>query len=88
MQLQQHETTIALQRSLARLAPGILDRIASDCGLTEHIDKLTAIVAFCLSHGITALDLKVHYPEIGSRARRPSRSTSIPDLEHKYEAQR
>jgi hypothetical protein len=64
MKLQRHETAIDLQTSLARLAPGILDRIASDCDLTGETDKLTAIVAFCVSHSITLLDLKVRYPEL------------------------
>ena len=54
---------------LARLAPGILDRIAYDCGLTEQADRLAAIAEFCLSHGITETDLRVRYPEIVPFAR-------------------
>lgn len=54
---------------LARLEPAMLDQIANDCGLTEHADKLTAIVALCLSHDLTETDLRVRYPETASFAR-------------------
>jgi hypothetical protein len=62
-QLPQDDRTRAMRLFLARLAPGILDRIAYDCGLTEQADKLAAIAEFCLSHGITETDLRVRYPE-------------------------
>jgi hypothetical protein len=63
------DRTRAIRIFFARLAPEILDRIAYDCGLTEQADKLAAIAAFCLSHGVTETDLRVRYPEIVSFAR-------------------
>jgi len=52
---------------LALIAPGTLDRIAHDCGLTEDTaDKLAAVVSFCLAHRITIMDLCVRYPELAS----------------------
>ena len=67
--LPQGDRTRAMQIFLARLAPGILDRIAYDCGLTERADKLAAMTAFCLSHSVTETDLRVRYPEIVPFAR-------------------
>jgi hypothetical protein len=68
-QLPQDDRTRAMRIFLARLAPGLLDRIAYDCGLTEQDEKLAAIAAFCLSHGMTETDLRVRYPEIVPFAR-------------------
>jgi len=55
-----------LRLFIARLAPAMLDRIVSDCGLTEEADKLAAVVSFCSSHRMTVMDLCVRYPELAS----------------------